>query len=661
MTYTLFCFKIRLPVIAYLREFGGKNLPWTEGTGSMGVVDEVKERIDIVDLISQYVPLKKAGRNFKALCPFHTEKTPSFYVFPHTQTWHCFGCNAGGDVFSFIMKKENMDFREALRFLAAKAGVELEKKPPEEIERVKVLREVLSVAADYYHRLLTDPEKGAKARAYLEKRGIRPETAEVFRLGYALDEWHNLEKYMTGLGYKREILLEAGLLIQREDGSGVYDRFRGRLIIPIRDEQGRVVGFGARTLDPEGAPKYINSPATPLFDKGRLLFGLDMAKESIRTQDMAIIVEGYMDVIQAHQMGFRNVVASMGTALTETQLRKLARYTRRFALALDPDVAGSEATIRALQLAEEALDKEAEPFIDPRGMLRFEERLKAEFFIISLPSGYDPDALIRESPERWEERVENALPMVDFYINVITQKFDLNSPRGKAEAVRTVIPIIQGIPGEIERDHYIHKLARLVKVDEMAIRREMLSLRRRKSRPRAKPTPSKEKAPAFGLEEYVLAQVLQHPHLLELVEDQMRALAIPPLDEADFAEVENRVLFGAWKASLDKGISQLEAFVDTLDPLLQERVHFIMEKARNSPPVPLEKLEQEVLNCALRLRGINLHRYLQEIRFLQEEAQERGDQEGVAHYLDLVKSQVEELATVHRALAQCSGEKARAV
>ncbi len=623
----------------------------------MSVIDEVKARADIVDVIGQYVPLKKAGRNFKALCPFHSEKTPSFYVFPHTQTWHCFGCNAGGDVFSFIMKKEGLGFREALKLLAERVGVRLEEKPPREMEKERLLREVNSVAADYYHRILFHPEKGAKAREYLEKRGISEEAIRAFKLGYAPAEWHSLEEFMVNLGYRREILHEAGLLVKREEG-GFYDRFRDRLMIPIRDEAGRVVGFGGRTLDPEGVPKYMNSPATPVFDKSRVLFGLDMAREAIREKDMAVIVEGYFDVIQAHQRGFRNVVASMGTSITEAQLRLLSRYTRRFTLALDPDVAGSEATVRALQMAEEVLDKEAQPVFDPRGFIRFEERLNAEIFILSLPPGCDPDDLIRESPEGWQEALDKAAPVAEFFIQLLSSRFDLSSPRGKAEAVRTIVPILRAIKDEVEREHYIYRLARTVKVDEGVIRRELGAIARVRVQARAQRQPPKR---TLGLEEYALARFMENPGLLSFLDEKMAAMGFYPLSEADFSESENRILFSLWKAASGRDGERLEDFLESLDPILREKASAILEKAGSSPPTPMEKMEDEILYCALRMREQSIRYYLQELRFLQEEAREQGDEESLSYYRGLIKTHAEELASLHRAMSRYSYRKREAL
>ena len=327
----------------------------------MGTVEEVKNRIDIVEFISGYIPLKKAGHNYKGLCPFHAEKTPSFVVFPDTQTWHCFGaCGTGGDVFRFFMQAEGTDFSEALRELAQRAGVSLGPPTPRseaaDKQREKLL-DIQAAAAQYFHHQLRQSKEGAQVREYVADRGINTETVERFQLGYALNKWEGLKSHLTGRGYTEADLVEAGLLVKKEETGSSYDRFRKRLIIPIRDSQGRVIAFGARALDPNDVPKYLNSPQTPLFDKSSTLFGLDLAKRAIRNSDQAVIVEGYMDVLSAHQRGHANVVAGMGTALTEAQLTLLKHLTKNFVLALDADTAGDAATLRGINLARESLDR----------------------------------------------------------------------------------------------------------------------------------------------------------------------------------------------------------------------------------------------------------------------------------------------------------------
>jgi len=314
----------------------------------MSVITEVKQRLDIVEIVSEYVTLQKAGRNFKGLCPFHSEKHPSFFVFPEQQSWHCFGaCGTGGDIFSFIMKKEGIDFGQALRLLAQRGGIILsprEASSKVEDEKKEKLFQINEAATEYYHHLLSSTKAGEAARDYLAKRKVTTETIEEFRLGFSPDAWETLKNYLLGKGYTEKELVEAGLIIEKEEG-GSYDRFRNRLMFPICDIQGRVTGFGARVLD-DSLPKYINSPQTSIFDKSSILYGIDKAKSAIKKKNLVIIMEGYMDVLTAHQHNWQNVVGSMGTSLTEKQVEGVKRLTNNINLALDADLAGEEATLR---------------------------------------------------------------------------------------------------------------------------------------------------------------------------------------------------------------------------------------------------------------------------------------------------------------------------
>ncbi len=326
----------------------------------MSAIDEVKSRINIVDLVERYTPLKRAGTIYKGLCPFHNERTPSFVVYADSGTWHCFGaCGTGGDIFSFLMRKENLDFREALERLAQEAGVSLEDEEQDQDRAQKaILQDVNEAAAKYFHDVLLHHAQAAPARAYLERRKLDAETADSFGIGFALDQWSALRDYLSSRGFSIETQLAAGLLKRNEQRESVYDAFRNRVMIPIRDRQGRVIGFGGRVLD-DSQPKYLNTAETALFHKSHVVFGIDRAQSAIRAADQVVIVEGYMDVIAAHQHGFENVVACMGTALTAEQLRQLQRYTNNFVLALDADAAGQAATIRALSQARQALTRES--------------------------------------------------------------------------------------------------------------------------------------------------------------------------------------------------------------------------------------------------------------------------------------------------------------
>ncbi len=358
----------------------------------MSAIDEIKARANIEDVIGRYTELKKAGSILKGLCPFHNERTPSFVVYPNSGTWHCFGaCGTGGDVFSFLMRKENIDFREALVRLAQETGVSLEEDEHDEERSLKVaLHEVNEAAAKYFHDLLLNHAQATRARAYLERRKLDGETADSFQIGFSLDQWSGLRDYLSGRGFPLETQLAAGLVKRNEQRETIYDAFRNRVIIPIRDRQGRVIGFGGRVLD-DSQPKYLNTAETPLFHKSHVVFGIDRAQDAIRKADEVVIVEGYMDVIAAHQHGFANVVACMGTAITSDQLRQLERYTRNFVMALDADAAGQAATIRGLNQARQALTRVSKPVLTPGRGVQMTERLDATLRIISMPEGMDPD------------------------------------------------------------------------------------------------------------------------------------------------------------------------------------------------------------------------------------------------------------------------------
>lgn len=367
----------------------------------MGVVDEIKQRLDILDVIGKYVPLQRAGRNYKALCPFHVEKTPSFTVFPERQSWHCFGaCGTGGDIFAFIMKKEGVDFREALRLLAAEAGVALQAQSQSGTGRASLLR-AMAAAVEFYHRRLVGSEDGRLALEYLTSRGVSIEVIQAFQLGYSPASWDALRRHLQQEGLTDEELLAAGLVTKGE--RGIYDRFRHRIMFPVFDAEGRAVGFGARALDKDAQPKYLNTSQTAIYDKSRLLYAFDKAREAIARQDTAVIVEGYMDAIAAHQHGFTNVVACMGTSLTPAQVALLQSLTQNIVLALDADAAGLAAAQRGVQVAGGGNDW--------LSLMRYRDELSAHLRVVRLPSGSDPDDVIRADPDEWRRLVANAKPL----------------------------------------------------------------------------------------------------------------------------------------------------------------------------------------------------------------------------------------------------------
>ena len=485
----------------------------------MGIIDEIKQRVDIVEVISQYIPgLKKAGRNFKALCPFHPEKTPSFYVFPERQSWHCFGaCGMGGDVFSFVMKREGVDFAEALHILAQKAGVSLSpKKEDEDQKETEKLKGINEAAAEYYHHLLLHSPEAKGVRSYLSQRGVSDKTIEDFQLGFSPDSWEAIREQLTKRGYREDELVSAGLLVEKE-GGGTYDRFRNRLMFPIRDIAGRALGFGARALD-DSLPKYLNSPQTAVFDKSNTLYGIDRAKSAIRKQNLAVVVEGYTDVLAAHQFGFENVIASLGTALTERQVGIIKKLTKSLILALDADAAGEMATLRGIEVASHTFDQKVVPLPTSQGLVKYENLLDAEISVMVLPAGKDPDDIIKENPAEWKRLLEGASPVVDYTFNLIISKLDLTQMKDKSSAVDQLLPVINDIKGPVRQAHYLQKLARLVAVDEHSLASALGRFRRpSKLRGEGNLTQPSTLVPSLSsrdpLAEYCLSLLIHYPKL----------------------------------------------------------------------------------------------------------------------------------------------------
>jgi len=523
----------------------------------MSLIEEIKARLDIVEIIGETVKLRRSGKNYIGFCPFHHNvRTPAFVVFPDTQTWRCFGaCNTGGDVFQFIMRRDGLTFAEALRVLAQRAGIPLEPRTPEaeawERERAR-LREALEAAALFYQQQLRRSPEAEPARAYLAGRGILPETIERFGLGYSPSAWHALLDFLRGRGFSMEELQAAGLVVVREDGVA-FDRFRGRLMIPIRDPQGHLIGFGARALGDE-EPKYLNSPQTPLFDKGAVLFALDLARAEIRRTGVAVIVEGYFDAIAAHQAGFTNVVAALGTRLSEAQLRRLPRGLKRLVLALDADPAGMHAVLRGLASARQAFP-ETTLELGPRGLIRLSGQLGVDLRVLTLPEGMDPDELIRRDPQEWARAVEEARPVIAFLLDYLAAQHPLEDPKGKAAFVREVVPILAAIPDPVERDVYIQQAARMARLNERVLLEQVTSHRmgghEGRARKGAAPPLSSEKSgkgsEAFGSgterEAALLVMLGLGPDLLPYLNVRFAELGLEPLSEADFADSTHRILF----------------------------------------------------------------------------------------------------------------------
>ncbi len=445
--------------------------------------EEIKSRLDIVEIIREYVPLKPAGVNFKAKCPFHNEKTPSFIVSPEKQIWHCFGCGRGGDVFSFIMEAEGLSFVEALRWLAPKAGVKLRRFSSARASQRNRLLDLLDLASRYYHQVLLKSGQAKPARDYLAKRGLEPETISAWRLGYSPDSWQAALDFLKSKGYSEAEIFAAGLSIKKERAQGYYDRFRARIMFPLFDINSNVVGFAGR-LNPdregqEKAGKYINTPQTLVYDKSKLLFGLDKAKLAIKQQDLAIIVEGQMDVIASHQAGFSNTIASSGTALTAEQIKLIKRYSKNIALAFDRDEAGLMALERASAAALAA------------GL---------NISVIKIPAGKDPDECLRQDPQQWQKAVDQAQPLLAYFFQEVLTPAALAQPTTRQQAINKLLSILALVANPLDQDYWLKKLSQQADAEE-SILREQLKIAINRRRPsQSADSAVRQPAPAGGKE-----------------------------------------------------------------------------------------------------------------------------------------------------------------
>ncbi len=512
-------------------------------------VEEIKQRLDIVEVISQYLPLKRAGANFKGVCPFHQEKSPSFMVSQSKQIFHCFGCHEGGDVFSFVQKMEGLEFFETLKLLGERAGVVIEKRAvaPQEMQKKDRLREILALTAAFYHRLLTKHPKTEHARAYTQERHLTAQTIDAFEIGYAPDSWDVLLKYLAEKKFTSAEMADAGVVVYNQERKSYYDRFRGRLIIPLRDVNGRVVGFTARAIakDFEGG-KYINTPQTELYDKSRVVFALDRAKQAIKQAGYAVVVEGNMDAVSSHQAGVATAVAVSGTAFTEAQVALLKRFTQTLIFSFDADAAGMMASRKGMELA-----------------LRAGMDVKA----LTLPYGKDPDECIQKDPELWKQAIAQAKPVMDIILSRALSQHDARTPEGKKRISADVLSMLRFFSNPVEVDHYVRQLA-----DELQTSNELIySVLKGQPQPeRTATTPAKvlPKAQADNPRDRAVMDLL--------------ALHIPfpdllikhPIDE-DLLDEEGLALYKSMKSFYDSCITAgeiplfTEAFIHRLSNDLQ--------------------------------------------------------------------------------------------
>ncbi len=475
-------------------------------------IDEIKNRLDIVEVIGSYLKLKKAGANYRALCPFHSEKTPSFFVSPARQIWHCFGCQKGGSIFNFIMEMEGVEFGDALRILAQKAGVQLKRQPPELRTERQRLYEICELATQFFEKQI-ESKTGEAVKEYLLGRGINEESLKKWRIGYSPDTWGGLSDFLISKGYKKEEVEKAGLVIKSETGDNFYDRFRGRIIFPIFDLNSQVVGFSGRIFKSEDTAKYVNTPSTLLYDKSRILYGLDKAKVEIRKKDFCILVEGNTDVIMAHQADSGNAVATSGTALTTSQLKILKRYSDNLFIAFDMDIAGETATKRGIDLAQ------------IQGF-----NLK----VVRLPSGKDPAEIISKNKKEWERSLKAAKSILDFYFKTAFSNQDVKTAEGKKEISKILLPVIRRIPNKIVQAHWIQELAKKLEVKEESVEEELKKVKLETfdlavglPQPQA-PLPKTRRE---MLEERLITLILKSPQNLNLIEKNRLANFSPQVQE----------------------------------------------------------------------------------------------------------------------------------
>ena len=645
----------------------------------MSTIDEIKSRIDIVDLVSEAgVKLRHAGKNYTGFCPFHDNKrTPAFVIWPETGTWRCFGqCNEGGDIFKFVMKRDGLDFKEALNKLADRAGVKVESyvvEKPEVKEAHEHLRVLLEDAIIYYRTHLF---KNKDVLTYLrEKRGLTDSTIETFGLGYAPSGWDNALKHFTSRGYSEQDLIDSGLLTVRESDEGeatrntqhatrTYDRFRHRIMIPIRDENGKMSGFGARIVDPDDIPKFLNSPETPIFSKGRVLYGLDRARKPIRAADQAVIVEGYLDVIALHQAGYENVVSPMGTALTEDQLRLLKKFSRNIVLALDPDTAGQKAVLRGLEAARQAMDREGEFGFDARGLLRSEARLQADLRVASMPDGLDPDEIVARDKDEWKRLIENAKPIVEHVMLSLAEGRDLNDHKAVNEIANQVLPLISDLPAPADREFFTQKLSRFLKVDERAFiggqaqgprvrRPRLVGQKQVQALSNVAVTVSSNQL----VEAYIIGVLFRKPELLYRLDRSLQQSDLAALSAQDFEYTDYQVLFGLIREAVEQDKTEHHEFVvDALPESLQALSRELLVQVDKLDPVD-EKLLEELNRGLIKVRRLMAKEKINQYRFLIEEAQQAGDIESVVKYQNEVSKLMQLLHTLDLAFKKMSSKR----
>jgi DNA primase len=586
----------------------------------MNPSDEIKQKIDIVDFIREYIPVKAVGANFQALCPFHGEKTPSLVISPEKQIWHCFGCGKGGDVFSFLMEMEGLGFTEAVRQLAPKVGVTLKNDNPEAYSKRNRLLDIMALSVKYYHHILST-KTGEKSLAYLTKRGLTQEVIDEWQIGYSQDSWDSLLSFLsarplTGKKYLASEMLEAGLVVKKEGANRYYDRFRDRIMFPVYDVTGNPIAYSAR-INPEvvndKVGKYINSPQGPIYDKSRVLFGLDKAKNYIKSQDLAIVVEGQMDVIACHQFGFKNTVASSGTALTTEQVVLLKRYTNNIALCFDADAAGQLAADRGIK-----------------------EAMAAEMNIrvIIIPSGKDPDDALRQDRSSFELAVREAKPMMEYYFNKVTFELDLSSVEVKKEVAKKMLAMIAKLANKIEAAHWLKVTAQALETDENALRESLVTetvkeIVRPIKAPQVAPKTREEQ-----LSELLLALIIRFPDFIAYVISKLELSWLEKEEIRSFYKnliiyynKNNALDYSGFRENLALETSEAADILDRL--ILLGEKDFYSYEAKN--------VQEEIIKIIIELKKYYLQKQIFAAQKAMAEAEKNGEIDKINKILEELK------------------------
>ncbi|OGY25066.1 MAG: DNA primase [Candidatus Woykebacteria bacterium RBG_16_43_9] len=567
--------------------------------GNQSQIDEIKSKIDIVSLVNEYVPLKKAGRNYKALCPFHNEKTPSFMVNPDRQIFKCFGCGEGGDAFTFYQRMEGVEFGETLKFLASRTGVKLKEYAPTKLEQKKeVFLRANEIASKLYHHLLTKHPSGKKALEYLKARGVKQKAIADFQLGYAPEREKLLLDYLTKKEFSIQDVVSSGLAFV--SGNKPRDQFRGRVMFPIVDTQGRVIAFSGRALG-NIEPKYLNSPETPIFSKSKALYGIDHAKQPMKKETSAVLVEGNLDVISSHQIGVTNVVAPLGTAVTEFQVEIIKRWAENLLFAFDTDLAGDAAAKRGIEIAENA------------GM---------NIRVVQLHQGKDPDEIIRKDPLAWKKAIKEAVPIYDFFIDSAISKYGTSGAEAKKKVAAATLTDIAKINDEISKAHYLQTLSSKLGVEEAVLRTAMNKYQSKEpttvdiKEVLEKPLSEKGK---ILIEKYLLALILQGGQFPQEAEDKI-------LDEAQLRE-----LFAKIKQFINsEGRLKVKVLIKTIPTALLPTFDELLLLDINEEILEdEEKLQREINYCTSRLKELNLRTKLKDLSLAIKQAESIGNQSKV--------------------------------